>query len=82
MSKSDEVRHYVFQKYVLPARKQGWPVITVKGGEVARAMGLTKRVPLVCDAIGARRFQREFGISLLKRTGPAQGTAATFSFSI
>jgi hypothetical protein len=82
MTTSDQVRDHVFKKYVLTVRKHGWKQVAVVAGEVAKDMHLSNRLPLVCGAIGALKFQREHQISLLSRTGPGQGAHATFTFSI
>jgi hypothetical protein len=37
---------------------------------------------LVCDALAAVKFQMQYGIRLLQRSGRKHGANATFTFSI
>lgn len=82
MTKSDEVRAYVIRNYVVPARKSRSTRVTVVAGDVAKALKLTNRMPLVCGALGTTKFQKECGLSLIQRTGPGQGATATFTFAV
>lgn len=79
---SDRVRQYVFDTYVVPARQQHFERVTVRAGDVAKALRLRTRMPLVCEAIAALKFQEQFGIKLLERTGSAVGSNALFTFHI
>ena len=80
MSKSDEVRAYVLSNYVVPARNSHSTQVTVVAGDVAKALKL--RMHLVCDALGALKFEKECGVNLRERTGPRQGATATFTFAV
>jgi hypothetical protein len=82
MTKSDEVRAYVLRAYVVPARKNHSTRVTVRAGDVAKALKLSDRMPLVCGALGATKFQTECELNLFQRTGPGQGANATFIFAI
>jgi hypothetical protein len=82
MTKSDDVRAYVLRNYVVPARKGHNTRVTVRAGDVAKALNLSNRTPLVCGALGAIKFQKESDLNLLQRTGPGQGANATFTFAI
>jgi hypothetical protein len=79
---SDTVREYVYQHYILPARKQHLARVAVRAGDVAKAMSLRKRMPLVCGAIGTVKFQAKYGVKLLERSGPGNGSNATFTFHV
>ena len=79
---SDRIREYVFEEYVVPSRKQQSERVTVRVGDVAKAMHMKTRVPLVCEALQGEKFKSQFGISLLERTGPKKGPNALFTFHI
>ena len=79
---SDRVRQYVFDTYVVPARQQHLERVTVRAGDVAKALSLRTRMPLVCEAIAALKFQEQFGIQLLERIGSAVGSNALFIFRV
>jgi hypothetical protein len=78
MTRSDQVRDYVWKTYIAPARalSQSPVPITVVAGDVAKASKLSNRLPLVCGALGALKFQRAHSIRLVKRSGPGQGATA------
>lgn len=82
MNKSDGVRAYVLRNYVVPARKNHSARVTIRAGDVAKALDLSDRMPLVCGALGAMKFQKECGMNLLERTGPGQSANATFTFAV
>jgi 5-methylcytosine-specific restriction protein B len=79
---SDRIREHVFEEYVVPSRKQQSEKVTVRAGDVAKAMHMKTRVPLVCEALQVEKFKSQFGISLLERTGPKKGPNTLFTFHI
>jgi 5-methylcytosine-specific restriction enzyme B len=79
---SDQIRRYVFETYVVPTRKQQSEKVTVRVGDVAKALHQKMRMPLVCDVIGGEKFQQQFGITLLERTGPKRGPNTCFTFRV
>ena len=82
MTKSDEIRTYVFSNYVVPAKKSHCTSVTVVAGDVADALSIRNRMALVCSALGALKFEKEFGLKLLRTSGPRQGATTTFTFAI
>ncbi len=82
MNQTDTVRAYVLSHYVTPARKTGKNSVTIRAGDVAKVLKLQHRMPLVCGALGAAKFQKESNLRLVYRTGPQSGSTATFTFSI
>ncbi len=79
---ADEIREYVFRTYIEPARKQGARKVTIQAGDVHKKMGLSKRMPAVCGAIGTIKFQETYKASLMDRKGPTQGARVYFTFEI
>ncbi|MBV8091393.1 MAG: hypothetical protein JO139_17825 [Alphaproteobacteria bacterium] len=45
-----------------------------------KRMGLSGRMPAVCGALDSMIFQREYGLELVRRTGPPQGANVEFVF--
>ena len=82
MSNSDEIREHVLRKYIAPARSEGSARVTVVAGDVANALNLNNRMPLVCGAIGAMKFRKGDDLQLLRRSGPGQGATETFVFAV
>ena len=79
---SDRIRQYVFEQYVVPSRKQQSEKVTVRAGDVAKAMHMKTQIPLVCGALQAQKFESQFGISLLERSGPKKGPNTLFTFRV
>ena len=82
MTDSDRVRDHAFKTYIEPARKQGRRSATVVAGDVARSLKLMNRLPLVCGALGTKKFQEERSITLAKRDGPSNSTTTSFSYLV
>ena len=76
------VRQYVFDTYVAPARQQHFERVTVRAGDVAKALHMKTRMSFVCEVIGTMKFQEQFGIKLLQRTGARIGSNSLFTFQV
>ena len=79
---SDQVRDYVYRNYIVPARENNTASVTVTAGDVHRALKFYRRMSLVCAALNTTKFERQYGIRLLERTGSGHGPTATFTFSV
>lgn len=73
---ADEIRRFVFREYIEPARLRGEHEVTIRAGDVHDRMGLVSRMPAVCGAIGADKFQDEYRVRLINRKGPNNGANA------
>ena len=56
MSLADEIRDYIYQYYILPARNAGKTTIIIRAGDIHREMNLKDRMPAACGAIGTNLF--------------------------
>ena len=79
---SDAVRQHVVDKYVSPARDHGTKSIRVKSGDIHKQLSLSDRLPQVCSAIDARRFEIEARVRLLDRQGPTVSTSVVWQFEL
>jgi hypothetical protein len=82
MNNSDRVRDHAFKTFIEPARRLGRTHATIVAGDVAKALKLMNRLPLVCAALGTLKFQRERSITLEQRDGPSNSTTTSFKFKI
>ena len=82
MTHADDVRDYVFEHYIRPARERGEKSVVVRVGDVHSALRYTNRLPLVCAALGAMKFHDKHRLTLPKTDGPMQSTTTTFTFGI
>ena len=78
---SDAIRRHAYEKYISPARRRKEKAVSINAGEVHRALALNNRVPLVCAALGSRKFLTEHGLRLLSKTGPPSGQSTTVTFT-
>src|SRR5580700_7701052 len=67
---SDAVRRHAYEKYVASARRRREKTVAINVGEVHRALALNNRVPLVCAALGSKKFLTEHGLRIVSKTGP------------
>jgi hypothetical protein len=78
---SDVVRRHAYEKYISPARRRRETTIAINVGEVHRALALDNRVPLVCAALGSKKFLTEHGLRIVSKTGPPSGQSTTVTFT-
>ena len=80
---SDQVRHYVYRNYIVPAREKKIASVTVTAGDVHQALKFdSRRMSLVCAALNTAKFERQYGVRLLQRSGSGHGPTATFTFAV
>jgi hypothetical protein len=78
---SDAVRRHAYEKYVAAARRRRDETVSINVGEVHRALALNNRVPLVCAALGSKKFLNEHGLRIVSKTGPPSGQSTTVTFT-
>ena len=80
-SDSDLVRQHAAELYLRAARRRGDRTFSVNVGAVHKALGLNNRVPLVCAALGSKKFLTENNLRLVSKTGPRSGQSTTVEFT-
>ena len=80
-NRSDEVRAHAELRYVKPARARGQERFSIVVGEVHKALHLDSRVPLVCQALKAKKFLRRNGLRLVEVSGPPSGQSTTVTLT-
>jgi hypothetical protein len=78
---SDAVRRHAYDKYISAAYRRNEKTVAINVGEVHRALALNNRVPLVCAALGSKKFLTEHGLRLLSKTGPPSGQSTTVTYT-
>lgn len=79
---ADQIRAYVNKAFVEPARRAGRKNFQVTAGEVHSDLKLENRMPAICSALDAKKFQDQHRVVLSTRSGPKQSSTATWRFSI
>jgi len=82
MSYADDVRKYCKDNIIDPSRKRGEKQIAIRAGDIHTAMGYQSRMPLVCAALGANKFEEIAGVERVSITGPTNGANSIFTFRI
>ncbi|MCY3801891.1 MAG: hypothetical protein OXG46_09960 [Chloroflexi bacterium] len=82
MKQADRIRRFAIATYIEPARTKGDKTVQIRAGDLHDRLGLHDRLPAVCGALGALKFQTKAGVSLMERSGPHQGRNAVFVFEL
>ena len=78
---SDAIRRHAYERYISAARRRREKTVAINVGEVHRALALNNRVPLVCAALGSKKFLTEHGLRIVSKTGPPSGQSTTVTFT-
>jgi hypothetical protein len=81
ISDSELVRRHARDVYISAARCHGDRTIAINVGTVHKALALNNRVPLVCAALGSKKFLTENHLRLISKTGPPSGQSTTVTFT-
>ena len=81
-SKANEIRHHVNEAFIKPARAAGLRTVSVRAGDVHKDLRLESRMPAVCSAIDAAKFQEKYGVTVNRRVGPSQGSTVTWILAL
>lgn len=79
---ADQIRHFVFEKYISPARERGQNVIRLTAGDIHADMGLQNRFPAVCGALDAEKFAEQYHVIITSRHGPKFGSSTEWEIEI
>ena len=63
---AEEVRQYVFENYIKPAKARGTKELTIVSGELHDRMRLKSRIPLICEVLRGQKLQDAYNVSLLR----------------
>lgn len=82
MKQADRIREYAIEHCVKPARDAGERSVSIRAGDVHKAMKLDNRVPAVCGALRTEEFQDRANVELKGCDGPFQSTTTTFHYKV
>lgn len=82
MKLADRIRKHVIEEIIIPARKAGNRHVVVDSGDVHEAMGLQNRMPAVCGALDAAKFEEEANVVVIERSGPRQSSTVEWVLRI
>lgn len=79
-SQADEIRDYVLENYITPARERGDGRVTVVVGPLNTEMGLNMAWPNICQALDGQKFQELADIPPPVTEGPKKSTTRKYTF--
>ena len=82
MSQADDVRSFVLNRIIRPARADGRELVTLRAGDVHRDMSLANAYPTVCSALRGMKLQRQGSMTLVACEGPRNGANVWFRFDL
>lgn len=82
MSQADLIREHALKCYVEVARRVRQKTLTIVAGEVGRDLGLSGRMPNICQVLQGRKFLEMAGVRLLNIEGPEASTTTCFHYAI
>lgn len=82
---TDRVRRSAAQQYIEPARSRGETIVKIHSGTfgkslVERRVLPPNRFPIICNALGSNKFQKENRVTLLDVQGPPSGKSSTVTY--
>lgn len=72
------IRRYAIENFIQPARQKGKTTVRVQVRAVHDGLGLQGAYPTVCEALAAKKFEREAHLKAIKKEGPAQSPTTVF----
>jgi len=82
MSLPDEIRQFVLNRYILPARDRNEDEVTFSALDVQQGMGLEVTTAQVCRALDTRTFLDLGLVTLIQCEGPPQGADTRWTFGV
>jgi 5-methylcytosine-specific restriction protein B len=82
MAQADDIRRYVIDHKITPARQEGQSMVTVFAREIHAEMHLKARVVAVCGALDDPDFLKIAGVRLLERSGQRRSPKSKWVFKL
>lgn len=82
MSLPDEIRKFVLNRYILPARDRNEKEIILSAEVVQQALGRGFAIDRICKALDTRTFLQTAAVTLTRRQGPPKGPTAQWIFDV
>ena len=78
-SQAQGIRAYLRLHYLEPARQRGETFVTLTAGDIHKELGLSNRVPSVCQVMESKLLEREAGVKVSSKQGPPSGRGTSFT---
>jgi hypothetical protein len=77
MTSTDDIRRYVIENLIEPARNRGTKEITIRAGDIHSALGLKDRMPMVCSALETK-LDYMADVKVINIEAPPSGRGANY----
>ncbi len=77
---AQDIRSFLIERYIKPARRRGDKRVKIVAGEVHRGLNLTNRVPNVCQVLESKKFRQENQLEIEERSGPPSGMGTRMTY--
>jgi len=81
-SQADEIRRYVLENYIKPARRRGQSTVSITVGPLNNEMGLHMAWPNICQALEGRLFLNLANVPPPTAEGPKMSTTRKLTYSL
>ena len=82
LSQADLIRAHAQKRYVEVARRARQKTVTIVAGEVGRDLGLSGRMPNICQVLQGRKFLEMARVRLITIEGPEASASTCFHYAI
>lgn len=82
MATTDQIRCFVIDHYIEPAREAGRTEVSVRLGDIRQGMGMANPLQSVRGTLNTQCFQDQAGVELLTPIGPRDGADTWVKFRI
>ncbi len=76
-----QIRDFICEYYIKPARNKGVDQITLIAGNVHSRMNLHSRMPAVCSVLKSNLLEEQGNVEIISTRGPPSGQSSTVSVS-
>ncbi len=75
-----QIRSYVVEHYIAPARRRGEHRVKIVAGDVHRGLRLKNLVPNVCQVLDSKKFREENQLEIEEKSGPPSGMGTRMTY--
>lgn len=79
---ADKIRKYCNETHIIPARDKGAKIVKIRAGDIKNEMSLQNRVPAICSALQALKFETYANVKRISIDGPGEGMDCVMTFEI
>lgn len=79
---ANEIRKYCNETRIIPARTKGEKIVKIRAGDIRDEMNLKNKMPAICGALQALKFETYANVKRTSIEGPGSGVNCIMTFEI